>query len=250
MLNNLSIWLKNNFLASLCLAIFFIILIGLSIGIYARENQSEAANNVIIIDAGHGGLDPGKVSDNGINEKDLNLSIAMKLVSKLESEGFKVVVTRSSDASLADAGAKNEKRSDMNNRMNIINNSNAALLISIHQNSFPDAKVKGAQVFYHEGSAEGKAISGCIQKRLISEVDSSNKRVAKPGDSYYILKKSSCTSIIVECGFLSCPEESVLLCDEAYQDKIVNAICNGVLDYYGMKDKKTENTDEKNTTIQ
>ncbi|MBR1815691.1 MAG: N-acetylmuramoyl-L-alanine amidase [Lachnospiraceae bacterium] len=190
----------------------------------AEETKDEL---VIVVDAGHGGNDPGKVSANGIMEKDVNLAIAIKLKTELEAKGATVILTRDSDTSLAIDGATNKKISDLNQRMAIVNGENADLLISIHQNSYTDKSVKGAQVFYgdsEKSEAIAKEIQGCIQKY----VDSDNTRKAKTGSDYYILRKSACPSVIIECGFLSNQEETAKLVDDKYQQKLAEGIAKAV----------------------
>lgn len=243
--------LKKNIPFCITATICLLLLIGVSLGIYAKETTEEKKSEskiTIIVDAGHGGIDPGKVSETGVKEKDLNLAIATKVAARLEKYGYNVIMTRTGDASLAEMGAKNQKRSDMDNRIKLINDTNPACLLCIHQNSYTDPAIHGAQVFYQNLSAEGQLLAQTIQSRLISEVEPENKREAKPGDSYYILKKSSCTSVIVECGFLSNPEETIKLSDEAYQDLLVNAICAGLNDYYmPEKNNEADDTSEEDT---
>ena len=192
----------------------------------AKEKNSDV---IIVIDAGHGGNDPGKVSSDGIKEKDINLSIALKLKEELEKRGARVILTRDCDKCLDDEGTTNKKKSDMINRMETVNNCNATLLISIHQNSFGNTKVKGAQVFYYGSSSESRRIAESIQKMIKKEVDVDNNRVAKPNNDYYILRKSVCPAVIIECGFLSNPEEAGKLTDEEYQQKMASAIAKAVI---------------------
>ncbi|MCM1272953.1 MAG: N-acetylmuramoyl-L-alanine amidase CwlD [Clostridium sp.] len=182
----------------------------------------------VVVDAGHGGNDPGKVGVNGTKEKDINLSIALKLKDELEQKGIKVILTRSSDESLEVEGARNKKTSDMNRRMEIVNDSGADLLISIHQNSFTDASVQGAQTFYYNGSKESEELAVTVQGELVKALDENNKRKAKAGNDYYVLRKSMCPAIIVECGFLSNPKEEACLVEETYQQDIASAIAAGV----------------------
>lgn len=186
------------------------------------------ANKNIVIDAGHGDWDPGKVAKDGTLEKDINLQISKYLQGYLEQSGGFVLTTRIDDKALADS-----KREDLKARKNIANNENVDLLISIHQNSFPKENVKGAQVFYYEGSEESKRLADCVQNRL-KEVDSNNNRVAKSNKDYYLLKQTTMPSIIVECGFLSNSEENKNLKNEEYQQKIAWAIYLGILDYYSL----------------
>ncbi len=195
----------------------------------AKEDEKEI---VIVVDAGHGGNDPGKVSADGIMEKDVNLAIALKLKDKLEDKNIKVILTRDSDICLADTGTSNKKKSDMINRMEIVNDNKADLLISIHQNSYKDSSVKGAQVFYHGSSEQSKKVAQVVQGKIQEEIDNENNRKAKEANDYYILRKSVCPAIIIECGFLSNPEETSKLVDEKYQEKLAETIADAVCEIY------------------
>lgn len=200
-----------------------------------KESKKRAECDVfkeitIVIDAGHGGYDPGKVGINNKLEKDINLEIALKLRDKCEGAGINVIMTRDMDETLAETG-NNKKISDMENRMKIINTENVDICISIHQNSYSSKNVKGAQVFYHTQSEEGRILGEILQNMLIEKVDNTNHRKAKADNSYYILKKSNCISIIVECGFLSNWEDATNLVDEYYQEKIAEALCEGIKSY-------------------
>ncbi len=199
---------------------------------YHRENEAiytmvPADRKVIIIDAGHGGWDPGKTGTAGENEKDINLKIALKLQQYLEQSGAVVLITRGDDTAL---GSK--KKEDMKNRKEIVNESEGDILISIHQNAFPKPSAKGGQVFYHNGSEAGKRLAELIQAKLKEEVDPMNTRAAKANTDYYILKNTSIPSAIVECGFLSNMEEEQKLNTDEYQEKVAWAIYLGILDYF------------------
>lgn len=183
----------------------------------------------IIIDAGHGGWDPGKVVGD-TNEKDINLKISEKLLAYLEQGGCIVSTTRSTDTALAE-----NKSGDLKQRVKLTNENDCDMLISVHQNYFPKASVKGAQVFYYKNSEESKALAEYIQKRLC-ELDGSNTRIAKANGEYYLLKESKIPAVIVECGFLSNPQENERLKDEEYQNKLAWAIYLGVSDYYSKVD--------------
>lgn len=185
----------------------------------------------IVIDAGHGGEDPGKVGINGANEKDINLQIAEKVKTYLEASDIKVVMTRTADAGLHDSDASNKKVQDMKRRLELIDEASPEVTVSIHQNSYPEEYVKGAQVFYYTGSSEGKRLAEDIQAQLVEKVDPGNKRQIKANDSYYLLKKTGTPIVIVECGFLSNSEEAEKLCDETYQDRVAWAIHMGILQY-------------------
>lgn len=168
---------------------------------------------------------------NGALEKDINLSLALKLKDLLEQKEIEVVLTRDSDAGLYPADATNKKVADMQKRCQLITDANPVFTISLHQNSYITEDIKGAQVFYYGQSTQGEELATIIQNSLISRVDPENKRVAKANESYYLLKKTPTPTVIVECGFLSNPAEADLLLDEEYQDKLVRAIYMGVLEY-------------------
>ena len=188
----------------------------------------------IVIDAGHGGEDPGKIAVNGALEKEINLSVAKKLKLLLEEQGIEVKMVREEDKMLSSESAKNKKMEDMKARVKLINHSVPALVVSIHQNSFSDASAKGAQVFYHAESKEGKTASEIMQKNL-KEIDTDNHRQAKGNDDYYLLKHTEVPVIIVECGFLSNPEEAELLIKEEYQNKLADVMSKGIVEYLERK---------------
>lgn len=184
----------------------------------------------IVIDVGHGGSDPGKVSTNGIKEKDINLEIAFYLRDYLIAEDYTVFLTRETDCSLYDENVSNKKISDLNNRIQFFKAKNADYVVSIHQNSFPDASVHGAQTFYFTGSEKGKAFAESIQSSLL-KIDDTNTRAAKSSNTYYLLKHSNIPSVIVECGFLSNADETARLTDSNYQKQVANAIKDGIISH-------------------
>ena len=193
---------KESIIFVICIGIIFA---GLINSIDKKNKTQETffmplAKKIILIDAGHGGWDPGKVAENNICEKDINLSIAKKLKEYLEQNGAFVLII------------------DM--------------MISVHQNSFPEKNVHGAQVFYYKNSNEGKKLADCIQTQLKNNLDKNNNRAAKINSSYFILKKIIKPSVIVECGFLSNDNELENLLDDDYQNKIAWGIYLGILDYY------------------
>lgn len=193
--------------------------------------QSTIPKYVVVIDAGHGGFDPGKVGIGGELEKDINLSITMKLKKFLELNDCEVVLTRETDEALYSEGDSNKKRADMRKRVEIIQEVKPDIAISIHQNSFTQESSKGAQVFYHVKSSQGKILAEIIQEQLKITLNDGNHRLAKSNDSYYMLKKSDCPLVIVECGFLSNSVESKLLTDETYQEKVAWGIHLGIMNY-------------------
>lgn len=199
--------------------------------IVTNDSEKDENKKIVVIDPGHGGFDPGKVGVNDVLEKDINLSISKKLKEKLEAEGIEVLMTRSEDCGLYSSTDSNKKRTDMQKRVEIINTSNAAIAVSIHQNSFSQESSKGAQVFYHESSEKGKVLGETLQEVIKSEIADGNHRVAKSNDSYYMLRKTQCPLVIVECGFLSNYEEAKLLTEDEYQDKMATAILDGIKKY-------------------
>lgn len=195
------------------------------------NDTKEKEKKVIVIDPGHGGFDPGKVGVNEVLEKDINLKISLLLKDVLESEGYEVLMTRTEDCGLYSSTDSNKKRADMQKRVEIINSSNAVLAVSIHQNSFEQESSKGAQVFYHQESEKGKILGETLQETIKSVIADGNHRVAKSNDSYYMLRKTQCPLVIVECGFLSNQAEAKLLTEDEYQKKMAGAIRDGIKKY-------------------
>lgn len=201
--------------------------------------QESRERSIVVIDVGHGGFDPGKVSADNLLEKDINLAIALRLKVYLEAQDCQVYLTREEDCSLSDPGARNKKQSDMRNRVALVEQYQADLMISIHQNSFSSTREHGAQTFYYHTSDNSQLLAECVQNSLIETVDPDNTRRHKSNDSYYILKNVSCPAVIVECGFLSNPTESALLNADIYQDKIAYAISKGVRTYLNLSESDT-----------
>ena len=182
----------------------------------------------IIIDAGHGGQDVGKIGINDAVESEINLKIVKLLQAKLQKDQVQVLLTREDADGMAEGNIE-----DLKARVSMINREKPDLVVSIHQNSYHDASVKGAQVFYYEHSEEGKEAAEIMQKALLS-LDESNKRQAKANTTYYVLKKTEPPVIIVECGFLSNPEEAEKLITDAYQEQVAEAVQNGIYMYFGI----------------
>lgn len=199
--------------------------------IYVQQSKVGEEKTCIVIDAGHGGTDPGKIGINGKKEKDINLQIAKELKKKLEKEGIEVVMTRESDEGLYNSSSRNKKVDDMKKRCKIIDEAKPVFTISIHQNSYPEEYVKGAQVFYYGQSQEGKELAEILQESMVQQLDKENHRTAKANESYYLLKKTESPTVIVECGFLSNSEEAKLLADKDYQKKVAEAIHTGIKKY-------------------
>lgn len=195
------------------------------------SNSAKTANTCIVIDAGHGGFDPGKVGTNGVLEKDLNLEIALKLKTLFEKEGIDIVLTRDSDEGLYDSGSKNKKVEDMRRRCEKIEKANPIFTISIHQNSFSDSSVSGAQCFFYKNSEKSKILAETIQQSFSDRIDKEKHRQAKANDSYYLLRKTSTPTVIVECGFLSNHGEAEKLMTDEYQQDMAWAIYMGAMQY-------------------
>ena len=200
--------------------------------IYTMQQEKRGEQPVIVLDAGHGGEDPGKIGINGALEKDVNLQITMRLARLLQQNGYHVILTRNEDKGLYTGNQGSKKVEDLKNRIALIESSGAALAVSIHQNSYSAEYVHGAQVFYYSTSSGGKALAECIQEHLISEADPSNTRAAKGNSEYLVLRESPCTAVIVECGFLSNTKECSDLCNDEYQTALANAICNAVCTWH------------------
>lgn len=192
------------------------------------SDKVETRRDVVVIDAGHGGDDPGKVGVNGALEKDINLQIAKKVEGYLEKNGIQVVMTREEDV------AEESKRGDMKKRVSLINEVKPIISVSIHQNSYSNAKIKGAQVFYYTTSERSKQAASMMQEQLRT-VDSENTRQIKSNDTFYMLKNTEGPIIIVECGFLSNPEEAEKLVAEEYQQQMAEAVGRGILDWIAQQ---------------
>lgn len=199
------------------------------------KNVAEEKRLCVVVDAGHGGIDPGKVSVDGALEKDINLKIAEALKKYLEAEDIEVVMTRESDEGLYDAKVSNKKVQDMKRRIELIDEADPVITVSIHQNSYPEEYVHGAQVFFYSGSTQGQKLAEIIQAQLVDKVDPDNRRQVKANDSYYLLRKTGIPIVIVECGFLSNKAEAEKLCDEDYQDRVAWAIHMGIMQYLNNK---------------
>ena len=195
----------------------------------------------IIIDSGHGGIDPGVVGIGGLQEKEVNLEIARYLEKELKKEGYEVLLTRESDKGLYEEGSRNKKVQDMQNRCAMIQEKKPLLTVSIHQNSYQDQEVCGPQVFYYTHSVKGATLAKCIQEELNQQLQIENPRVEKANSTYYLLKRSEGILNIVETGFLTNPREAELLATKEYQQKCAKAICHGILKFLKTVEMNSEN---------
>ena len=196
-----------------------------------------STKKIVVLDAGHGGEDPGAVSSfNGIKEKDVTLVIANKTKELLEKSGYKVIMTRTEDVLNYDdenGSMTAKRRQDLLKRKKIMDESGADIVVSIHLNSYPESKYSGAQTFYTKNSLSGKKLATKIQESLKINVDPENDREAlQKKEDILITKDCKVTTVIVECGFLSNETECVKLGDEAYQKKLSEAIKTGIDQYF------------------
>lgn len=210
--------------------IFLFCFLGNVVGVSKSEKtkmQSEIKDyKTIVIDAGHGGIDGGAVSIDGTLEKDLNLEIANKVAYLLRLSDLNVVLTRNEDRLLFDdSNSSSKKAQDVRNRVKLTQECKSPVFVSIHQNKFPVSKYSGLQVYYSKNNDDSKIFAENIQSFVKENLQKNNSRQVKgAGSGIYVLNNLNCPSVLVECGFLSNPEETRLLCDENYQKKIAFCI--------------------------
>lgn len=193
----------------------------------SKDFNTKLMGKVIILDAGHGGKDKGTSAD-GIYESDINLDIVLKLRDELAKQGVNVILTRDGDYDLSSPNVKRRKKSDFDNRISIINNSNADLYISIHMNYLIDSRYYGAQVFYVK---DNEQLAKIMQNEFNNELQSP-REAKKLMNSIYMYKQLDIPGVLIECGFLSNVKERKLLSSSDYQDSIVKTIINGLIRYY------------------
>lgn len=186
----------------------------------------------VVIDPGHGGRDGGAVADDGTLEKDLNLAVALKLKSILESADIHVVMTRETDVELASPDSSHKKADDLKARLQLAQDQKNAIFVSIHMNQFPIEKYRGLQVYYSENHAESLTLAQAIQNTTQSALQNTEDRKVKPaGDSIYLMSHLEIPAVLVECGFLSNKEERELLKNEVYQKKLALCLSAAILEY-------------------
>ena len=200
------------------------------ISVNQAETTKGEAGPLILVDAGHGGDDPGKIGTAGTLEKEINLAIAKRLEALLKQADVAVVMTRTDGNGLYDENASGKKVQDMKRRVSMMEEAKADLAVSIHQNSYSEEYVKGGQVFYYGTSEVSKDLAETIQKQL-KQLDPENKREAKANTSYYLLKKTSRPIVIVECGFLSNAAEADKLSDPLYEERLAFRIFMGIVQH-------------------
>ena len=223
------------------LIIILVLCVISSVGIITEKTVSVNSDTVvnrqiIILDAGHGGFDGGAVSDDGTVEKNINLNISLKLAQMLKLNGFDVVMTREEDVATDTVDSEKialRKKSDLENRLLLMEKYPQAVYISVHLNKFTTTAASGAQVFYTKNFEEAARLGLCVQQNIASLLQPTNKRVIKQGTSAtYLLHNAKVPAIIVECGFLSNTAELKKLKDTEYQSQMAFAILCGVLKYY------------------
>ncbi len=207
-----------------------------SVTVPASADAGENVNKkVIVLDAGHGGIDGGCVSVNGVAEKGINLSIVQTLRDCFDILGFDVVCTREDDRSIHDSGVEGigkQKLSDMKNRLDIINRYDDALVLSVHQNQFVDERYSGAQMFYAKDNDDSRRLAECMKKQFVALLQPNNERETKPvGKEIYLIHNAKSPSVLVECGFLSNHDEAKLLESADYQKKVAFTILTGAQEY-------------------
>ncbi len=215
---------------------FLVIIVALStilIAINSKTNSADVDTHYkIVIDAGHGGIDGGvSGKTTGVKESDINLAIAKKLAVELNESGFKTVLTRSSTAGLYGTATSSRKKKDMQKRKAIIDKENPDAVISVHLNYYPSSSRRGAQAFFNEDSEEGKNFAQIIQNGL-NELPTNEREYTSLKGDYYLLKCTKAPSVIIECGFLSNPEDESFLIDEEYQKTLSKRIALSVAEYF------------------
>ncbi len=201
----------------------------------ALPTAAEAAERpVIVLDAGHGGLDSGAVGVNGTLEKDVNLSIVRILRDMLELSGFDVVLTRSEDISIYDAGVegiRNQKLSDMDNRLEIVQSYPDSIFLCIHQNNYTDPQYFGGQMFYNNNNPNNRTLAQIMQNKFAELQPGNDREIKLSGDELFLLKSNQNPSLMIECGFLSNPDEEARLSTWEYQQQVAFTIFGGVMEY-------------------
>lgn len=224
---------------ALALIILLATVIGVVTRVYGEDLILQSADavpyeKIIIIDAGHGGEDPGAVGVDGSLEKDINLEIALQIGKMLEAEDFIVVYTRTDDRLLytEEENIKGiRKISDLKNRCKVAERYPESMFISIHMNSFGSEKYSGLQVYYSENNEQSRALADSIQNNVREDLQTNNNRVIKAGKDMYILENIQNNAVLIECGFLTNKEECKKLSEKEYQKQLSFSIVCGIIEY-------------------
>ena len=228
---------KRNTRVVLGIALALILTLSFGWG-FSRQDEKiwswTLGNRVVVIDAGHGGVDPGAVGKNMVLEKDVTLGVSKRLQALIQQSGAKTIMVREDDRDLGTSqGLLKRKREDLAQRIQLALDTQAEVYLSIHANSFPDAKLTGAQTFYHADSVEGKLLAQSIQQELNSMTN--GKRLIKGNQDIYVLKKAHQAAVTIELGFLSNLGEEQLLATPEYQQKLAVAIYQGLSVYFSKQ---------------
>ncbi len=189
------------------------------------------------------GLDSGAVGENGTLEKDVNLAIVKALRDMLEMSGFQVVLTRDEDISIYDAGVegiRNQKLSDMDNRLEIIQSYPDSIFLCVHQNNYTDPKYFGGQMFYNNNNPNNRTLAQIMQNRFAVLQPGNDREIKLSGNELFLLKSNKNPSLMIECGFLSNPDEEAKLATWEYQQKVAFTIYSGLMEYIDSTEEKTE----------
>ncbi len=225
-------------LSSIVLSVFFVAIGMGELKETVMTVASPVSNKVIILDAGHGSPDEGAESSNGTTENEINLKIVLKVQKLLESSGSTVILTRSDENAIYDLDKntlREKKVSDIKNRVKIGNESSGDILVSVHLNKIPQSQYSGWQTFYSKKSEDSKKLAENLQVGLNESIEKENKRTALSISGKYLVDHVEIPMSIVECGFLSNPEEEKLLQTDEYQDKIAWGIYIGIQNYFNAK---------------
>ena len=234
--------MKNKKIYNIIILFYVLMLVLVLLKCYTKEKNiikvfTPITGRKVVIDAGHGKPDEGAIGYLGTTEQKINLEISQKLQNIVEQTGGVAVITRSTEEGIYSSESKSiksKKISDIKNRVKIING-NTDILVSIHLNKFSDSRYSGWQVFYKNNSEDSKKLAYNIQNSLNKNISEDNERVPKAIQDVYIIKKSNIPAVVVECGFLSNPEETQKLKEDEYQNKIAWGIYFGIQDYFRVE---------------
>lgn len=244
---------KSMRLTFILIACFVTLAICARITEHALPTEGSAASGkpVIVLDAGHGGLDSGAVGKGGTLEKDVNLSVVLTLREMFQMSGFEVVLTRDEDISIYDdgvVGIRNQKLNDMDNRLKIIQSYPDSIFLCVHQNNFTDPQYFGGQMFYNNNNTKNRTLAQIMQNRFAQLQPGNDREIKLAGDELFLLKTNKNPSLMIECGFLSNPEEEKNLSTWEYQQKVAFTIYSGVMEFLDATAEKPSEFDDPNTS--
>lgn len=220
-------------------------------GAKAAETAASAeTRQVIVLDAGHGGMDSGCVAVNGAYEKDINLDIVKDLGELLTLSGYKVVYTREEDISIHDDGVegiRNQKISDMENRLEIVKSYPDSIFISVHQNLYTEPAYFGAQMFYTTNNSSNRRLAQIMQGRFAALQPGNDREIKLIDNGLYLFKTTEQPALLIECGFLSNPSDAENLSSPEYRKKVAFTIYGGLTEFLGEEVKNKENTENAET---